>query len=93
MQKINFVLNYVLNYDIIILKGGTLVNKLKEIREKKGIKKNFIAKKLKISRDRLDRIEDGKADLPARLIPVLSEIYGVSEIVIINSCVEAYNGI
>lgn len=65
---------------------------LKELRENKGIRKNFIAGKLQISRGRLDRIEDGRVELPARLVPTLSKLYGVSEAEIMKACGGDYNG-
>lgn len=67
------------------------MNKLRKIREEKGITKIFVAEKLGISRGRLDRIEEGKAELPARLIPILSELYGISKLELIKKCEEDYN--
>ncbi|NFN09376.1 helix-turn-helix transcriptional regulator [Clostridium botulinum] len=51
---------------------------LKKLRISKGITSTFVAKKLKISRDRLRRIEKNEAMLPTEFIPILSELYGVT---------------
>lgn len=51
---------------------------MKKLRESKGIKANFVASKLGISRDRLVRIEKGLVTLPTEFIPTLAELYGVS---------------
>ncbi|MCI6692542.1 MAG: helix-turn-helix domain-containing protein [Clostridium sp.] len=67
------------------------MNKLRKIREEKGITKIFVAEKLGISRGRLDRIEGGKAELPARLIPILSELYGIPKLELIKKCEEDYS--
>lgn len=64
---------------------------LKKIRENKGISKVFVAEKLGISRGRLDRIEEGRAEVPARFIPILSELYGVPELELIKKCEEDFN--
>ncbi|ADL49954.1 helix-turn-helix domain-containing protein [Clostridium cellulovorans] len=57
---------------------------LKELRINKGITCTFVAKKLKISRDRLRRIEEGEVMLPAEFVPVLAELYGVTYEELIN---------
>jgi len=51
---------------------------LEELRTSKGITATFVAKKLKISRDRLRRIENGEVYLPTEFIPILSTLYGVT---------------
>lgn len=65
---------------------------LKELRTSNGITSSFIAKKLGISRDRLRRIENNKAMLPAEFIPILSNIYGVSYKQMIDRRVEEWRG-
>lgn len=51
---------------------------LKELRKSKGITATFVANKLNISRDRLERIESGQVPLPTEFLPVLSELYNIS---------------
>ena len=65
---------------------------LKDLRKNKRFTQTFIADKLNISRDRLNRIETGQVDLPARFIPILSKLYNVSELEIIKISKEGYNG-
>lgn len=52
---------------------------LKELRQKKGITKISIANKLKVNRSTYDKIELGKTSLKAEHIPILSNIFGVTE--------------
>lgn len=63
---------------------------MKQLRESKGIKANFVASKLGISRDRLARIEKGSVTLPTEFIPILAELYGVSNDEIIKRRVEEW---
>lgn len=65
---------------------------LKDLRKSKRFTQTFVANKLNISRDRLNRIEIGQVDLPARFIPILSEIYNVDELEIIQISKVGYNG-
>lgn len=51
---------------------------LEELRVNKGISCTFVAGNLKISRNRLRRIENEEVQLPAEFIPFLSKLYGVS---------------
>ena len=50
---------------------------LKELRTNKGITQTFVASKLKISRNRMGRIENGEATLPVEFVPILAELYNV----------------
>lgn len=63
---------------------------MKELRERKGIKSTFVAKKLNISRDRLKRIEELEVTLPVEFLPDLCEMYGVSYNELIDRRVEAW---
>lgn len=51
---------------------------LGNLRTNKGITSTFVAQKLGISRDRLKRIEENKAMLPAEFVPILADLYGIS---------------
>lgn len=51
---------------------------LRELRINKGITQTSVADKLKISRDRMGRIEKGDATLPTEFIPVLADLYNVN---------------
>lgn len=61
---------------------------IKVLREEKGVKKIFLSEKLGISRGRWDRIENGQSDMPAKFIPLLSKIFGVSELELLKICKE-----
>lgn len=61
---------------------------IKVLREEKGIKKKFLSETLGISRGRWDRIEDGESDMPAKFIPLLSKVFGVSELELLKICKE-----
>ncbi|MBY7008481.1 helix-turn-helix domain-containing protein [Clostridium botulinum] len=63
---------------------------MRELRERKGIKSTFVAKKLHISRDRLKRIEGLEVTLPVEFLPDLCEMYGVSYNELIDRRVEAW---
>lgn len=51
---------------------------LHEIRINKGIKQIFVANKLGISRHTFSRIEQGEIELPAKYVPILADLYGMS---------------
>lgn len=51
---------------------------LKRLREKKGITISFVARKLKIDRATVRKLEEGTVNLKVDWIPILSYIYGVS---------------
>jgi len=51
---------------------------LRKLRTNKGITSTFVAQNLKISRDRLRRIEENKVMLPVEFLPYLSKLYGVT---------------
>ncbi|MDU5111668.1 MAG: helix-turn-helix transcriptional regulator [Clostridium sp.] len=51
---------------------------MEELRTSKGITAIFVAKKLRISRDRLKRIENGDVSLPVEFVPILANLYGVT---------------
>ncbi|MBO3389637.1 helix-turn-helix domain-containing protein [Clostridium perfringens] len=51
---------------------------LKRLREKKGITISFVARKLKIDRATVRKLEEGTVNLKVDWIPILSSIYGVS---------------
>ncbi|NGT67491.1 helix-turn-helix transcriptional regulator [Clostridium perfringens] len=51
---------------------------LKELRLDKGIPLSFVACKLGVDRATLRNVENGKGSLRVEWIPILSELYGVS---------------
>jgi len=51
---------------------------LERLRVERGISCTFVASNLKISRNRLRRIENEEVTLPAEFIPFLSNLYGIS---------------
>lgn len=57
---------------------------LERLRVNKGITCTFVAKELKISRDRLRKIEREESQLPAEFIPFFSKLYGVGYIELID---------
>lgn len=63
---------------------------MKELRKNKGITATFVAKQLGISRDRLNRIENGAVSLPTEFIPILSNLYGVTSDEIIRRRVKEW---
>ncbi|ADL53261.1 helix-turn-helix domain-containing protein [Clostridium cellulovorans] len=64
---------------------------LRQLRESKGIPVTFVAKKLGIARDRLRRIEDGEVMLPAEFVPILCDLYGISQTELIERRVKEWN--
>lgn len=65
--------------------------KLKQLRKSKYISLTGVAKELKLNRERLYRIEEGTSYLPAIFIPVLANLYGVSNDEIIQAHMEDIN--
>ena len=56
----------------------SISNKLKNLRESKNYKQNYVASFLGISRQNYSRYENGKRELPLRLLPLLAKLYDVS---------------
>ncbi|MCX7884731.1 MAG: helix-turn-helix domain-containing protein [Caloramator sp.] len=54
------------------------MTKLREAREKTGLRRNFVAKELKITGDHLNLIERGKVDLKLSKIATLANLYNLS---------------
>lgn len=52
---------------------------LKELREKNGLSKTFVAKKLDIHRDTVRSFEEGETELRVSWLVTLSELYHISE--------------
>lgn len=57
---------------------------LRKIRKNRRIPATEVASKLKISRDRLSRIENGKSPLPVEFLPTLSRIYSIPKEELLN---------
>ncbi|EDS77349.1 DNA-binding protein [Clostridium botulinum C str. Eklund] len=54
------------------------MSKLRQVRESRGLKRAFVAKKLAITPDHLNLLERGKAALNLKKIEVLATIYNMS---------------
>ncbi len=52
---------------------------LRKIRKERGISLSFVANKLGIDRATLRNIENGESSLKVEWVPILSELYGVSD--------------
>ena len=53
-------------------------NKLKNLRESKNYKQNYVASYLGISQQNYSRYENEKREIPIHFLPLLAKLYGVS---------------
>lgn len=75
------LLCYFNNYakcDIINCKGVMYLTKLREARDKAGLRRDFVADKLSITGDHLNLIERGKVNLKLTQIEALANLYKVN---------------
>lgn len=56
----------------------SVCNRLKNLREAKNYKQNYVANFLKISQQSYSRYENGQCEIPIHFLPLLAELYGVS---------------
>lgn len=56
----------------------SISNKLKNLRESKNYKQNYVASHLGISQQNYSRYENGQREIPVHFLPLLAKLYGVS---------------
>ena len=56
----------------------SISNKLKNLRESKNYKQNYVASFLGISQQNYSRYENGKREIPVHFLSLLAKLYGVS---------------
>lgn len=58
---------------------------LRKMRKSKGLERSFVARKLNINPHYFNRIENGQGAMPPERVKILSELYGVDEMTILNT--------